>query len=104
MMLLKLYQCVLTPQYLTQFALTINTEPRADIMFATLTDIIPTMPLTSTWRSEIRQEAMVFYSSSDLLSYIADKPKTASQLSILGASFFKGPWYTELADIMKPFA
>jgi hypothetical protein len=72
-------------------------------MFATLTDTIPTMPLTSTWRSEIRQEAMVFYSSSDLLSYIADKPEIASQLSLLGTSFFESPWYTGLADTMKTF-
>jgi hypothetical protein len=72
-------------------------------MYAALTDTIPSIPLTPTWRSEIIQEAKVLHSSFDLLSHLHDKPDIAARLSILGTSFFQAPWYPGLEQSMKTY-
>ncbi|OOQ83664.1 hypothetical protein PEBR_35945 [Penicillium brasilianum] len=75
-----------------------------DIMRAALTNTPPTLPLTATWRSEIRQETEVFYSTRNFMTYLDERyRKTASQLYVLGTSFFAAPWYEGLEDSMKNF-
>ncbi|KAL2829816.1 hypothetical protein BJY01DRAFT_254886 [Aspergillus pseudoustus] len=74
----------------------------SDIMYAALTNTTPARPLTARWRSEILQETNVFYSSSDLVSHLKNKPKIMACLSTIGTSFFEASWYIGLADTMKP--
>lgn len=44
-----------------------------------------------------------FDSDSDFTLYLDDKPQIVAQLSMLGTSFFKEPWYAHLGDTMKSF-
>jgi hypothetical protein len=73
-------------------------------MRAALTNTPPTLPLTATWRNEIRQEMEVFYSARNFMAHLDERyRKTASQLYVLGTSFFAAPWYEGLEDSMKNF-
>lgn len=73
-------------------------------MRAALTNTPPTLPLTATWRNGIRQETEVFYSTKNFMALLDDRfKKTASQLCVLGTSFFAAPWYEGLEDSMKNF-
>lgn len=73
-------------------------------MRAALTNTPPALPLTATWRNEIRQEMEVFYSTKNFMALLDKKfKKTASQLCVLGTSFFAAPWYEGLEDSMKKF-
>ncbi|KAL2817627.1 hypothetical protein BJX63DRAFT_419565 [Aspergillus granulosus] len=81
--------------------MTLSKIYHGDIMRAALTNTPPAMPLLNTWRSEILQEINVMYSTNDILSRLDNQYETASQLSLLGTSFFAAFWYQSLDDSMK---
>lgn len=79
------------------------TVTSSDMAYAAITNTTPALPLTARWRSEIRQAAKFFDSDSDLVFHLDGKPEIAAQLSMLGTSFFREPWYASLGDTMKSF-
>ncbi|KAJ0417358.1 hypothetical protein BJY00DRAFT_208196 [Aspergillus carlsbadensis] len=83
--------------------MTLSKIYHGEIMYAAITDTVPSLPLIPTWRSEILQEANVLHSTSDLVAHLHDKPDIAARLSILGASFFQAHWYAGLEESMKTF-
>ncbi|KAL3486981.1 hypothetical protein BJX62DRAFT_214426 [Aspergillus germanicus] len=83
--------------------MTLSKIYHGDIMYAAITDTIPSLPLIQTWRSEIIQEAKVLHSTFDLLAHLHDKPDAVTRLSVLGTSFFQAHWYPGLEDSMKTY-
>jgi hypothetical protein len=71
--------------------------------YAAITNTTPALPLIARWRSEIRQATKFFDSDSDFVLHLDVKPEIAVQLSMLGTSFFRGPWFAGLGDTMKSF-